>query len=126
MISRLKQFVETYADEFFLIAVFLLAAIVSFGMGRLSVTGSSSGDLLIESTPVEINSVVQAVEQTQVSEQGSSEPTQIVGNKKSKIYHRADCSGAQRLSEANKIYFASIAAAKDAGYRPAGNCPNLE
>ena len=56
---------------------------------------------------------------------GESAPTEIVGNKNSKIFHRADCSGARNMSEANKIYFASIEAAVGAGYRPAGNCPGL-
>lgn len=126
MISRIKDFVEEYADEFFLVTVLLLVAVVSFGAGRLSVSSPSSGELLIKSTPIETDQLVQIVEQPPAAEEGSSEPTQIVGNKKSKIYHRTDCSGAQRLAEENKIYFASIVAAKDAGYRPAGNCPGLE
>ncbi len=126
MLSKLRQFVEEYSDEFFLVVVLALVAAVSFGVGRLTAPNDSTGELLIKSMPIEIDRLVEAVEQPLASEEGSSGPTQIVGNKQSKIYHRSDCSGAQRMADANKIYFASITAAKSAGYRPAANCPGLE
>jgi deoxyribonuclease-1 len=47
----------------------------------------------------------------------------IVGNKKSKIYHRSDCPGAASVSPQNRMQFASEAEAQTAGYRLAGNCP---
>ena len=47
----------------------------------------------------------------------------IIGNKKSKIYHRPDCPGARRVSPQNRVRFANEAEAQAAGYRLAGNCP---
>src|SRR5438067_13909961 len=47
----------------------------------------------------------------------------IIGNKKSKIYHRPDCPGAVKVSPQNRVRFASEAEAQKAGYRLAGNCP---
>jgi deoxyribonuclease-1 len=47
----------------------------------------------------------------------------IIGNKKSKVYHRPDCPGATSVSAQNRVRFATEAEAQAAGYRLAGNCP---
>ena len=47
----------------------------------------------------------------------------IVGNKRTKVYHRPDCPGAAKVSPQNRVRFASEAEAQMAGYRLAGNCP---
>ncbi len=47
----------------------------------------------------------------------------IIGNQKSKVYHRPDCPGATRVSAQNRVRFATEAEAQKAGYRLAGNCP---
>jgi endonuclease YncB( thermonuclease family) len=64
-----------------------------------------------------------------VSTQGDqSQPTnsqsslKIVGNKNSKIFHRPGCSGYDRVSEKNRVYFDSGEEAEKAGYRIAKNC----
>lgn len=124
MLSKLRNFVEIWADELFLVAVILLVGLISFGIGRLSVNPSSSSELVVESTPIAVSEIINL--KSEIVSGGEVEPVIIVGNKSSKIYHRDDCIGAQRMSETNKIYFASIAAAKAAGFRPAGNCPGLE
>lgn len=51
---------------------------------------------------------------------------QIIGNKNSKIYHLADCPGALKMNDSNKVFFASVAAAKLVGYRAAKNCSGLK
>ena len=48
-----------------------------------------------------------------------------VASKKSDKYHLPWCSGAQRISEENKVWFASKEEAEAAGYAPAGNCPGI-
>ncbi len=125
MLTKFKEFVEAYTNEIFLVGVIVLVGFISFGLGRLSVDGGAYGsDLIIESTPIEVNKFVEALdEDKRIVEQGSGT---IIGNKNSRIYHRSDCSGALRMSEGNKVFFASIITAKDAGYRPAANCPGLE
>jgi endonuclease YncB( thermonuclease family)/methylphosphotriester-DNA--protein-cysteine methyltransferase len=45
-----------------------------------------------------------------------------VGNKNSKIFHLPGCSGYDRVSEKNRVYFNSAAEAESAGYRIAKNC----
>src|SRR5207245_1665212 len=47
----------------------------------------------------------------------------IIGNKKSKVYHRPDCPGVAKVSSQNRVRFASEAEAQAGGYRSAGNCP---
>ena len=47
----------------------------------------------------------------------------IIGNKKSKVYHRPDCLSAAKVSPQSRVRFATEAEAQAAGYRLAGNCP---
>src|SRR3989344_7946965 len=128
MLTKIRSFVQTYNTELFLVLVFLLLGLIGFGIGRLSLVGEGSGayELRVESTPVSAEEVVQAIKGATLVEEGSTrEPTNIVGNKNSHIFHLSTCSGAKRMAEQNKVYFASIEEAVNAGYRPAGNCPGL-
>src|SRR6266404_1619734 len=47
----------------------------------------------------------------------------IIGNKKSKVYHRPDCPSAAKVSPQHRVRFATEAEAQAAGYRVAANCP---
>ncbi|HEX7708498.1 MAG TPA: thermonuclease family protein [Thermoanaerobaculia bacterium] len=47
----------------------------------------------------------------------------IVGNRRSKVYHRPNCPGYETVSAGNRELFVSAEAAEAAGYRLAGNCP---
>ncbi|WP_218563879.1 endonuclease/exonuclease/phosphatase family protein [Marinospirillum perlucidum] len=46
-----------------------------------------------------------------------------LGNRRSKILHRPDCPSYSRVGEQNRVYFDSVEAGLEAGYRLAGNCP---
>jgi endonuclease YncB( thermonuclease family) len=48
---------------------------------------------------------------------------QIIGNRKSRIYHRPDCPSYNDVSKPNRSYFKTAEEAERAGYRVAGNCP---
>ena len=54
---------------------------------------------------------------------GASPGTTVRGNTKSKVYHLPACPGFTAVSPANIVTFASEAAAAQAGYRKAQNCP---
>jgi methylphosphotriester-DNA--protein-cysteine methyltransferase len=58
--------------------------------------------------------------QAKVLDTTSSKKT--IGNKNSKIFHLPGCSGYDRVSEKNRVYFDSAAEAEAAGYKRAGNC----
>jgi hypothetical protein len=109
----------------FLLAVFLLSNAASFGLGRLAA-------LEAQREPVRWE---QAAAVPAAADPGhapaSPEPVvpisggAYVASKSGKAYHLPWCSGAQRIKEANKIYFASKAEAEQAGYTPAANCPGI-
>ena len=135
-------------DKLFLIAVIILIGLIGFGLGRLSSkyqtaelninsTIANTADLskivTTENKPVANLKAAENQNTASVSDQNldggvatANISANIVGNKNSKIYHREDCPGALKMIESNKVLFGSISAAKQAGYRPAGNCPGLE
>lgn len=47
----------------------------------------------------------------------------IIGNNRTRIYHRPDCPNYNKVAQGNKIEFNSVEEAERAGYRPAKNCP---
>jgi micrococcal nuclease len=47
----------------------------------------------------------------------------IIGNRRSRVYHRPDCPSYAAVAPQNRVPFASPAEAEAAGYRLAGNCP---
>lgn len=107
---------STLADgRLYTAGVLILVGIASFGLGRQSV----------ESPKIEANlaSPAAAAEKRPIEEPLPS--TQYVASKNGQVYHLPHCSGAKRISPANKITFASKAEAEAAGYRPAANCKGI-
>jgi micrococcal nuclease len=47
----------------------------------------------------------------------------VIGNRRSHIYHRSDCPGYDLVAEDHRISFVGVEAAEQAGYRVARNCP---
>jgi endonuclease YncB( thermonuclease family) len=47
----------------------------------------------------------------------------VIGNKRSKTYHRPDCPDYDRVAPQNRVPFRAAEEAETAGYRKAGNCP---
>lgn len=122
-------------DAIFYTVVVLLVAIASFGLGRWSSLESAqnrTAPIVIRtqqaSLPTAIKDSAKVTETT--SETLTPEPAVViqksfVGSKKSDKYHLPWCSGAKRIKEENKIWFATKADAESAGYIPAANCKGL-
>lgn len=143
--KNLLEKIKPYQDGLFLILVITLVALIGFGLGRLSAQYQTAG-LEIQSTLVntaDLDKIVVSPKAGSIAAPGAATPRQpesgevvadleqavnqkIVGNKNSKIYHYENCPGALRMSEGNKVFFASVIDARNAGFRPAGNCPGLE
>lgn len=112
------------------VLIFLIIALVGvagFGLGRLSALEKGR-------TPVEILSSQGGVSAASVGEFGGKNGEEtvaqtsgglLVGSKNSNKYHFPWCPGAQRISEANKVWFSSKEEAAKAGYTPASNCKGL-
>lgn len=69
----------------------------------------------------------EAGQRSGASPEASSAPVagtggQVVASKNGTKYYPPDCSGASRISDANKVWFASASAAEEAGYSAAANC----
>jgi hypothetical protein len=54
--------------------------------------------------------------------EGVPQTAEVIGNRRSHVYHKPTCRGAAATSEKNRIRFASEADAQKAGYRRAGDC----
>lgn len=142
--KNLIEGLKTYKDSLFLVAVIALVGLVGFGLGRLSARYQTA-ELKIQSTLVntaELNKVVTGSAEKSIAGKSDSPSTEsgevtpennqkvgerkIVGNKNSKIYHYDDCPGALKMKAENRVFFASVIDAQNAGYKPAGNCQGLE
>ena len=124
-------------DVIFIVAVLVLVAGVSFGLGRLSALTSDTPEVKFEnilgSNGTSTNqgaAIVTANEKPAAVSESTVEKTiapggQYVASKKGAKYHLPWCAGAKQISEENKIWFASKADAEKAGYTPASNCKGI-
>ena len=126
------------ARDAVLVGAVVLLGLVSFGLGRLSVTSvAANGPMALCSTiPTEGNtlaaSAVEAVStvgsnlpETPVDKTAPSGEGKYTASKSGSVYHLPWCSGAKRIKEENRVWFDTREAAEAAGYRPATNCKGL-
>lgn len=108
------------AKDIALIAIILLLGLFSFGLGRLS------GSPIVRPSVALCGSVIGSLGSPQ-EEKGVviQQSGTYVASKNGSVYHLPWCSGAQRISEKNKVWFATKNDAEGAGYRPAANCPGI-
>ncbi len=106
LITRLDSLGRPPRD-ILILGVLISASLLSFGLGYH--TGLDA-----QITPIVIEESAAAPQQP---EQGS-----IVASKSGVKYYYASCSGASRISDANKIFFSSAQEAQSAGYTLAVNC----
>lgn len=139
MHEKLKSWLAE--DTIFIAILLILISVVSFGLGRMSV-GEGSGvgvpvssrvqllststmlvpKSLSSSTAVGVENVA-AVITAPASKSVITGP--YVGSKSGSKYYLTTCSGAKRIKDVNKVFFATIHDAVAAGYSPATNCPGL-
>ncbi len=132
-IKRLADFrhkLRQLSDDLFLGLIIILVAFGSFGLGRLSKIEGSKMPIQIESaTEVTTETFTGSVQADTVATPqlltSTSQTGELVGSKNGTKYHYTWCSGAQRITEANRIYFTSKSDAEARGYTPAINCKGL-
>lgn len=97
-----------------------LMSFISFNLGKLNA---------LKKTPVTITGekadVYSASNQTggiKTNQKPALIDKRVVASKNSDKYHFTWCSGAKRIKEENKIWFANEATAQAAGYTKAVNC----
>lgn len=115
------------SDDVFLGAIIILVAFGSFGLGRLSAIERAKTPVRIENAP-EITPETFTATTTKEKSAGfaaSNKEVSLVGSKNGTKYHYVWCAGAQKITEKNRIYFASKEDATARGYAPASNCKGL-
>jgi hypothetical protein len=110
--EKSKSLLARIPRDILIISVLILASSASFGLGFLAGQDVGQGSESGVSAEGSLRGV-------------SREEGKIVASKGGTKYFLPECTGAGRISEANKIWFASVAAAKAAGYSPAANCAGL-
>lgn len=123
-----EKFKSLLADDaVFMSALVVLIGVISFGLGRLSVTtemSESSVQSVTRSPEPFIVYPESAPMVAGVTAEVANAGT-LVASRSGTRYHLVSCPGAKQIKEENKIYFASAAAAEAAGYTKAANCPGL-
>jgi hypothetical protein len=112
--DKCKSALGRIPRDVLILAILLLASSASFGLGYFAGRDAGQGSIIpLNESP------------TTASESGAATVGQVVASKNGTKYYLPDCAGADRISEANKVWFASAAAAAAAGYAPAANCKGL-
>jgi len=115
--------------HFLNIAIIILIASASFGLGRFSFFKSNKVPVTIQYEKVgdlsQVSDSAPEVKGATATVNNQSDGT-VVGSKNSTKYHYPWCSGAKNIAAANLITFTSIDEARKAGYTPAANCKGLK
>ena len=117
--------------EIFTATVIFLVGLGSFGLGRLSALQTQKQPVTIippqagDAGSADASSAAAGAEGLAVKAAATSAMGRYVGSQSGAAYHLLWCPGAQRIKEANKIWFQTKEEAEKKGYKPAGNCPGL-
>jgi len=118
-----------FRADFFTAIVIILVAFAGFGLGRLSALEGKKTPVLIERNLSLLPSSDEAVFNKNLTSgktvQNPSEKS-FVAAKSGTRYYFPWCGGVSRIKEENKIWFASEAEARKAGFTPAANCAGLK
>lgn len=115
--EKCKSLFARVPRDVVILGVLLGASSASFWFGYLAGTEAGQGsDTSQTDSPIANN----------LNDTTTSSTTgKIVASKNGTKYYLSECSGADRISDANKVWFASAALASAAGYTPAANCKGL-
>jgi hypothetical protein len=119
-------------NSIFLVILIILVAFGSFGLGRLSIPDQARVEpIVFEPTSMTSSGQSATILSASIKRGMKSSLTThvsgaIVASKTGTKYHFPWCSGAARIKDENKVWFASEADARTAGYTPASNCKGLK
>jgi hypothetical protein len=123
--QKIKSFSQIFdRRELYTCLVVLCVAVSSFCLGRFSLLEASKPKISINMCDLSPQIAFSQHETNPPKDEAAlAQKGQFVGSKSSNKYHLPECSGAKRITSANKIWFQSREEAEKAGYSPAGNCP---
>ena len=112
LINKIKSAIRLLnKNDVFIVILIIFSSTASFGLGRLSKIEESRPDL-------QISSVANVLNDQEIA-------GKYVASKNGTKYHLPWCSGAQTISEINKIWFETKEEAENRGYTPAKNCKGI-
>ena len=144
MLKKLKSFILD--DTTYIAILLIITAVLSFGLGKLSVL-QSGGGVTGSSQAVPIRSIagpistssaetsntqmvlplaISAPAVLQVVSSEAQPKKNYVASKSGTKYHAMNCSGTKTIKETNKIYFSTEDEAQAAGYTRSANCKFTE
>lgn len=112
--EKCKGLLARIPRDMLILAILVVSSSASFWLGYLTgldVAGQTL-NIMPDTTPL--------TKEPTDSPQASS--GQVVASKSGTKYYFPSCAGANRISEANKVWFATPELATAAGYAPAANC----
>lgn len=108
--EKCKNTVAKVPRDVLVIAILILAALCSFGLGYLAgLDAGQGGGLSVEASPLV----------------ATSSDGRVLASKSGTKYYLPWCAGVERITDENKVWFNSSLAAVNAGYAPAANCKGL-
>ncbi|MDD5152756.1 MAG: hypothetical protein PHS95_02010 [Candidatus Pacebacteria bacterium] len=114
------------SDELFIGLLVILVGFGSFGLGRLSKIEGSKTPIQIENAPaVTADTFATGTQPSTLPTNIGATSKELMGSKNGTKYYYTWCAGANRITEANRIYFNTKEEAEARGYTPASNCKGL-
>lgn len=105
--EKCKSALGRIPRDVLIIAILFLASSASFGLGYLAGLDAGQGSAApLDESPLS----------------AATTSNRVFASKNGTKYYLPGCTGADRISDANKIWFVSARAAQFAGYAPAANC----
>jgi len=120
--KRLAGWVKNNNKELYLMAIIILTAVISFGLGRLSKIREEKTPITIENTKIGESKSLSTFD----VDSGIKADKIFVASKNGKKYYYAWCESANVIKEQNRVWFSTQAEAEKAGYQPAANCKGLK
>lgn len=115
--EKCKSLLARIPRDILIVGVLVVTSSLSFGLGFLAGRDTGQGS---EAPQQELSPTTPPADLMTAIQSG-----QVVASKNGTKYYLPTCSGADRISAANKVWFASATAAVTAGYAPAANCKGI-
>lgn len=116
---------STDRRDVILVAIMVVLAAGSFGLGRLSKSSVGGPGVTLQAVSLPQAAATQAGLQN-LADMSKSSPNAsigaIFGSKNGTKYYWATCSGSSRIKEENKVFWSSEEEAREAGYEKSSTC----
>lgn len=100
----------------------ILGALFFFGLGRLSALQKDYTPISIIKSKTKTSETITTPPMTTPPTSDVGGSSKVIGSKNGTKYYLPWCGALSRIKPENRVVFASVALAREAGYTPAANC----